>query len=477
MSLAFGDLLYAWAVSYQQLKQVGFLVRPALPDRIGSYILSPGVTFRGSRGRLVQNIDSGIDIPIMDSVTFRTLPLAHLKRDRFHDRATRRTGFGRRIPTADRLDVAAVPAALVGQHCGKSRPADIANGLCQMMICHHAPDIQIFQPDETVLLDKLTAQFVVKIPALIGNPLIQTGQAQAGFFPIAAPGLLAGELACQSAALLLRSPVVLRGRNLLTGRQHGKLAQAKIETNRMAAIHRFRKFHFHLKADEVVPAFGSRYGDILHRACQWTVHDQSHMPYFRQVDMFAIGSKPAFLRLRVAYALPCPLAFEFGIACPLVEEVLECPIQVLERLLQYLGMRFSQLDCFFGGFQNGQALCQVVVAGVFATFAASQPPIVDVSGVSKLDSEALLLFPVWIDAILEGFADDHLPFCSSMYCLTTSSDTAPTEAMKRERVHIEGNLDFIHGYSLRIVWAVYPLILRTTASIPIRGSTSRRRCT
>ena len=43
-----------------------------------SYRLSPGVTFRGSRGRLLQNIDCCIDIPIMDCSTDRTLPLVHL---------------------------------------------------------------------------------------------------------------------------------------------------------------------------------------------------------------------------------------------------------------------------------------------------------------------------------------------------------------------------------------------------------------
>jgi len=56
----------------------------------------------------------------------------------------------------------------------------------------------------------------------------------------------------------------------------------------------------------------------------------------------------------------------------------------------------------------------------------SHPLIVDVAGLSELQRKFLSLFPVRIDAILEGFADDHWPFCCSMYCLTTSSDTAST---------------------------------------------------
>ena len=78
-------------VSYQPLKQVGFLVRPALPgcrSKLRSYGLSPGVTSRGSHGRLVQDIvaamaaaiTAAFDIPVMDNTTNRTFPLADVQR-------------------------------------------------------------------------------------------------------------------------------------------------------------------------------------------------------------------------------------------------------------------------------------------------------------------------------------------------------------------------------------------------------------
>lgn len=102
--------------------------------------------------------------------------------------------------------------------------------------------------------------------------------------------------------------------------------------------------------------------------------------------------------------------------------------------------------------------------------ALPKPPVVNVSGMPKLHSQFTLLFLIRVDAILESLADDHCPFCPTIYCLTISSDTDPTDAMNRERVHMEsfprfigdGNLDFIpgqageafQGYSLPIVWAV-----------------------
>ena len=78
-------------VSDQPLKQVGFLVRPALPgcrSKLRSYGLSPGVTSRGSHGRLVQNISAAMaaaiaaafDIPVMGNTTNRALPLADVQR-------------------------------------------------------------------------------------------------------------------------------------------------------------------------------------------------------------------------------------------------------------------------------------------------------------------------------------------------------------------------------------------------------------
>ena len=79
------------SVSYQRLKQVGFLVRPALPgcrSKLRSYRLSSGVSFRGSHGSLGHNmaaamaaaIAAAFDILVMDNITNRALPLANVQR-------------------------------------------------------------------------------------------------------------------------------------------------------------------------------------------------------------------------------------------------------------------------------------------------------------------------------------------------------------------------------------------------------------
>jgi hypothetical protein len=72
----------------------------------------------------------------------------------------------------------------------------------------------------------------------------------------------------------------------------------------------------------------------------------------------------------------------------------------------------------------------------------------------KLYRQFLLLLLVRIEAIFEVLSDDHCPFCTSMYCLTTASDTDPGEAMHREPVHLDGSQDFIQGYTLPMGGAV-----------------------
>ena len=141
-----------------------------------SYRLSPGVTFHGSRGRLLQNIDGRIDIPIMNCTAHQTLPDAYIQRHCFHLRTTNRAGLRRRIPTADLFYPAAIPLSLVPQHRHECRPACISDRLCQMMIRQHTPHVQVFQPDELVFVGEHSTELMLKVAALVRNLLIQTSQ-------------------------------------------------------------------------------------------------------------------------------------------------------------------------------------------------------------------------------------------------------------------------------------------------------------
>ena len=87
------------------------------------------------------------------------------------------------------------------------------------------------------------------------------------------------------------------------------------------------------------------------------------------------------------------------------------------------------------------------------------------SNICKRNSELVRL----LDRLL------HLPFWSSMYRSTTSSDTTPTVEMKRERVHSEGKrffrLCYIH---INLPKALSSLdIIYNKGSFPTRNKNTR----
>src|SRR6266508_5643716 len=64
-------------------------------------------------------------------------------------------------------------------------------------------------------------------------------------------------------------------------------------------------------------------------------------------------------------------------------------------------------------FHSGCATLQFVITDPFTSFLVGslpqrQRPIPDKAGVSELDSQSLLLFSGWVEAIAECFADDHV---------------------------------------------------------------------
>ena len=79
------------------------------------------------------------------------------------------------------LDFCACPSRLIGCEVDKLRPASIAYRLRQMMVLHHALDIQIFKGDHAVLIDELPTQLVVKILTSVADFLMDGRHDELGF--------------------------------------------------------------------------------------------------------------------------------------------------------------------------------------------------------------------------------------------------------------------------------------------------------
>ncbi len=79
---------------------------------------------------------------------------------------------------------AAVPSLLVRHKVDELRPACITNRLSQVVIRHHAFDIQVFKGNRGKVVHQLATQSMVKVKPLVGNLLVRSRQALTSIFDL-----------------------------------------------------------------------------------------------------------------------------------------------------------------------------------------------------------------------------------------------------------------------------------------------------
>lgn len=85
------------------------------------------------------------------------------------------TGFRGRIVPINLFGVCSVPATFIAQELTEHPPTRIGDGFSKTVILEHPADIQIFNPDMSILIYKLPAQLMQKVLALIGYLLMLPG--------------------------------------------------------------------------------------------------------------------------------------------------------------------------------------------------------------------------------------------------------------------------------------------------------------
>lgn len=388
-------------------------------------------------------------------------------------------GLRRWKEATDLLDARSVPGRFVLAHAAKCAPAAVADGLGEAVVLDHALDIQVFQPDNAMLVDQAVAELVKEVLTLPGHTPVLAGYRDAGLVPVGAALLLAGQASLQAFQLAFRPAQVLRMLDLLPGGQDGEVLEADIDADRWPAVV-FGQFDLHFALDRRVElaALGSRYGDVLRRPFHAAVEDSPDPAHLGKIDALAVETET----LRVADSLLIVSGLEARVLSSLLEEVLVGSVEVFQLLLQDLGVGVSQPGVIFRSLQISEQGGRVGIGQPFAVlfivlFARRKAPVEHVAGMTELDGQGSPLRLVGIDAIAEGSMNDHTFFWSWMYCCTASMVTAPTVEMKRLRVHKVGNRFLSQGNSFLNMCEVYPLIMPTTLLTPLLGSTSIRRCT
>src|SRR6266540_2886554 len=142
--------------------------------------------------------------------------------------------------------------------------------------------------------------------------------------------------------------------------------------------------------------------------------------YFWQVGGVFIKLEALWIadRLTISFALE---PWEFR---PFFKEVFVGTLQIFNLALQDLTISFLEPLSFCLMFQSSCSTFQFVIANPFASFLISnlpqrQCPVPNKASVPELDSQSLLLFSSGVEAITEGFADDHMStWASGVYSRT-----------------------------------------------------------
>ena len=322
------------------------------------------------------------------------------------DSPTSRASLRRGEEAVDFFVMATVPSSFVFNKGDELRPTDIADGLRQFAILDHAFDVQIFKGDDAIFSYQSFAQFVVKVPALIGYLVVQPGDLEALLLPIGRSLDLARQSPLRSSKSFLGLSQVLGIINLFAGTEGGKVLDTQVDADMPTVIVRFVYLKLALYRDVILTALGFRDGTVFHLAFDGSVEDSLDPAHLGQVDFRAFD----FEALRVSDRLFSSLGFELGVFGPTLKEVGVGFVQVLNFRLQNLtisllkpfGLRltFKLCDLFLDRV-IAQATARFFVMG----FASSQTPIVDKPSVSKLDCQSVLLFSIRFEPILKHLFD------------------------------------------------------------------------
>ena len=248
------------------------------------------------------------------------------------------TEFRRRKETVNAQDLPVSPLRLVLAEANELAPSRIRDRFGKVVVFDHASDIQRLKRDRTELVNKFTAQFVLKVFALIGDPFVQDGNGQTGMismlgtfsFSTQAP-LPYGQTALTAVQVFGLFPFVFVA-------QSGKRGQAQINGDGVNFGRWVFYFHLALNGDEIPTAFGFRDGTVFHLAFNGAMENTLDPTDFGQIYPFVFD----FEALRIADTLLVVLAVEVRIVGAAFKEILVGAVQILQCLLHGLTVRFFQ---------------------------------------------------------------------------------------------------------------------------------------
>lgn len=296
--------------------------------------------------------------------------------------------------------------SLVREHEKKVRPSSIANRLGEVVISHHAFDVQIFDRNQAVLINDLARLFVMKVAALIADMIVETLKQKSRLTPAVGSFLSSRYAPLQSAQLRVSGSEPARVFDSGTVAQRGERGQAYVNPGHVGL--KRQGFWFAFDGEDGKPA--ARFA--LHR-------ERLDLPVERAMQRNADPSnlgKPQLIPNKNAANLPksdavvSPRGSEARIAwiaahLYTIKERLECEINALQNVLKRPAIDVGDVG------PNRSNLFQLVIliepSQVFTLIFPCVTPFLK-CGIVKLGANAEMrfqrahLFSGWVNPVAKG---------------------------------------------------------------------------
>jgi len=365
-----------------------------------SYTLSAGLD-RQPDGT---NVDSGVDIAVVDGSTLGALPLTDRQIHFAADVSTIGTAFGRREPTVDHDQIPAVPVGFVFQLSAELAPTDIADSSGEGPVADHAAHVQIFDCHRLVFADQSSRKFV----EMVASPVSDAGM-DAGYTPFCFVSVVGAFLFTCQVALGFRQSVQVSLQeswvgDLFAGRKRCVVGESQIDADRTVRFwQRVNGRVVHEKRH--MPTAGRVAG---HCYCRRVVRDVTVESDVQRFTHFGecqslFGLVPSERGSRVLGGVVSGVSrFELWVSGPFREEVAERCLLVTQRLLQRDRRHFVQPFKAVALFESGQVGGCLVVTGSCLVFvpgvgAVCEGPVPDHSDTSERARQGVGLLPCGVE--------------------------------------------------------------------------------
>ena len=335
---------------------------------------------------------SRVDVPVVVRATMNARPRPNIERHLVADRTTFGTRLGTRIPTVALDECLTSACDLVFEKPRERAPSRVSRGFRKAVVRHDPLHMQVLDDDDLVFVYDASRQLVQVISSGARDTLMGAGHQSPGFVPAVRSFFLTREFALFPFQVLFRLTQMTGVLELRSVAGDGKMGQPDIDADRLA-IGRHGRHHLAVVGQDGGMKLATGVAadrDRLDLADDLAMNNAFNPADFRQVDAVAFD----LYALRILDGLATVLGLEARVSSALGEEVLERPRQVLNGLLQRLGIGAAEPFKFLLelGQTNGHGVVVQALARRAIEFPAGVERIVpDKPRATKLNSQGLRL--------------------------------------------------------------------------------------